>query len=338
MVLLYALGGGLGHLTRARCVIGALGLDGQVSILSASRYARDPRVTGGVPVIEVPRRLGRDRAGFRRWLAATLGEVAPDELIVDSFPGGILGELCGMRLPTLRHVSRRLRWEAYARRLTGPLPRFASAHVVEPLSARLAEVLAACSRRVEPLELPRGSAAPRGLIDGRHWLVVHSGPEAEVIELAEHAAELRAGSCPIAVVSPRRPSHLPVGCQWLDIYPVEPYLPHAERIVTAAGFNLMHETAPLRDRHTFIPFPRPLDDQFGRAAAAAAAIRAAVRSRCGHWSPAVLGSSALTSLRICLITGTACAYLITSRPVGARTCAHSRMRLRSSRASVASEL
>jgi hypothetical protein len=34
--------------------------------------------------------------------------------------------------------------------------------------------------------------------------------------------------------------------------------------VTAAGFNLMHETAHLRDRHTFVPFERALDDQFAR--------------------------------------------------------------------------
>ena len=93
-------------------------------LLTASRYARDPRVTGGLPVIDVPRRLGHDRAAFRRWLAGTLRELAPDELIVDSFPGGILGELCGLELPPARLIARRLRWPAYRGRLRAPLPRY----------------------------------------------------------------------------------------------------------------------------------------------------------------------------------------------------------------------
>ena len=53
-----------------------------------------------------------------------------------------------------------------------------------------------------------------------------------------------------------------------EIYPVEAHLAHAERIITGAGFNLMHEAAPFRDRHVFTPFPRVLDNQFARAAAA----------------------------------------------------------------------
>ena len=56
MILYYALGGGLGHLTRARKVLGAP--SATPSLLTASEHARDPRVTGGLPVIPVPRRLG----------------------------------------------------------------------------------------------------------------------------------------------------------------------------------------------------------------------------------------------------------------------------------------
>jgi hypothetical protein len=43
-------------------------------------------------------------------------------------------------------------------------------------------------------------------------------------------------------------------------------LPRASRIVTACGFNVMRQTEPYRDRHTFLPFPRRYDDQFTRAA------------------------------------------------------------------------
>jgi hypothetical protein len=88
MVLYYALGGGLGHLTRARRVLSALGLEGRAVLLTASRFARDQRVTGGLPVVWVPARLGHDRAAFRSWLGDALAALGPEELIVDSFPAG----------------------------------------------------------------------------------------------------------------------------------------------------------------------------------------------------------------------------------------------------------
>jgi hypothetical protein len=273
MVLLYALGGGLGHLTRARCVIGALGLDGEAAILSASRYARDPRVTGGVPVIEVPRRLGRDRAGFRRWMAATLREVAPHELIVDSFPGGILGELCGMELPPSRLVARHLRWPAYRGRLAGPVPHYDTAFVIEPLAAPHRDALDTIAQRLEPLALTPSAAQSAGptepLHAGPHVVVVHSGPADELEELIDLAHEHRpATSVAVLVVSPDRPSRLPAGTVWRNVYPIAPHLRHAELTVTAAGWGAMHDTAHVRDRHRFVPFPRPLDDQFARARAA----------------------------------------------------------------------
>jgi hypothetical protein len=56
------------------------------------------------------------------------------------------------------------------------------------------------------------------------------------------------------------------------VYPAAPHLPYAEQLVTAAGFNAMSETAALRERHRFFPFPRALDDQFARAALARSAI------------------------------------------------------------------
>src|SRR5947209_18093104 len=148
MVLYYALGGGLGHLTRARRLLSALGLADGAAVLTASEFSRDPRVVGELPVVEVPARLGRDRVAFRRWMSATLAALAPEELIVDSFPGGILGELCGMQLPPARYVTRRVRWSAYRRRLPTGLPRYELAHVLEPLEPAHATALEECARRV----------------------------------------------------------------------------------------------------------------------------------------------------------------------------------------------
>jgi hypothetical protein len=168
-----------------------------------------------------------------------------------------------MALPPARHVARRLRWTAYAERLDGPLPRYDVIYELEPPSQEHARALRGPIQR---LTLPVASpGAP--LVDGAHWLVVHSGPDDELDRLLAHAADAPR----IVVVSPRRPARLPERAQWRDVYPVAPHLPHAERIVTAAGFNLMQEAAHLRDRHTFVPFERALDDQFTRSGAERAA-------------------------------------------------------------------
>lgn len=288
MVLYYALGGGLGHLTRARRALDALGLRGDAVVLTASPYARDPRVTGGVPVIEVPRRLGHDRSAFRRWLGATIHDLAPDELIVDAFPAGILGELSGLALPPARLIARRLRWPAYRRRLAGPPPQYAVTHVVEPLSGAYGEVIRSLSDHVVPLPLaPPRPDADAPLHDGPHVAVVHSGPPEELSELVELAHELRPDPhARVVVVSPRRPPRLHGSTVWSDIYPVAPHLGHAEVIVTAAGWGAMHDTEHVRDRHRFVPFPRALDDQFARARLA----RLAHRMRL----PAALATAAAT--------------------------------------------
>jgi hypothetical protein len=247
VILYYALGGGLGHLTRARKVLNALGLLDTAVLLTASRFARDPRVTGGLPVLPVPRGLGHDREAFRAWLEPVLREA--DELIVDSFPAGILGELSGMALPPARHVARRLRWDAYLERVDGPLPDYDVVYEVEPITHALRGL-------AQPLALPR-SPVGEPLVDEPHWLVVHSGPQPEI-----EALVARAEGAPRLVV---------VGPGHRDVYPVAPHLAHAERIVTAAGFNAVHEAAPWRERHTVVPFGRALDDQFARAAAYASA-------------------------------------------------------------------
>jgi hypothetical protein len=267
----YAFGGGLGHLTRARHVLAALGHGDRATLLTTSPFAADARVTGGLPVITAPRHLEGDPPALRRWLADTFAALEPSELIVDSFPGGIVGELCGLQLPPARHVARRLQWPVYSRRLSGPLPRYETTHILEPLAPDHAAALARSSRSITDLELAVHTGHEMALTDRPHWLVVHGGPDPEVVELLRYAADMRSmehADPEIFAVTPRPPSWLPTEAQWRNVYPVTPYLGRAARVITAAGFNLMRELAPLRDRQRFMPFPRALDDQFHRAAAA----------------------------------------------------------------------
>ncbi|QXJ24156.1 hypothetical protein AGRA3207_005421 [Actinomadura graeca] len=252
MIVCYAHGDGLGHLTRLRAVRHTLAWDDEVTVVTRSPHARDPRIAGG-------------------WrIAASLDGLAADDLVVDAFPAGLQGEL--RRLPDgvrVTHLARRLRWDAYRPLLPAAPPRFGRTYVLEPLEPAHEEYLRAVSDEVAPLRLADPPAEPLD-VDG--WLIVHGGPAAEILELVAYArdmAALEGVRPPMALVSPRRPDGLPADVAHLDAYPACPPGPRVERIVTAAGFNAVRQFAPWRDRHRMLPFPRSLDDQFARAAHAA---------------------------------------------------------------------
>ena len=284
MILYYALGGGLGHLTRGRRVLETLGLV-EASLVTASAHASDPRVTGGFPVIRVPTNLERDVEAHRSWLRG----LPCDRLIVDTFPCGIQGELSGLDVP-MDLVARRLRWDEYRRAVPAPLPRFETVWCVEELEPEQATAVSErcdiwsamaldtafgppASRRLTRGRLARAPARqpprPRRFAGLDFWLIVHSGPEEEVRELVAYAEELRrvAATQPDRVlVATRSAFALPPGFEAIDAYPVEHLFPAATRIISAAGFNVMLETEPWRDKHDVVPFARTFDDQFWRAA------------------------------------------------------------------------
>jgi hypothetical protein len=97
---------------------------------------------------------------------------------------------------------------------------------------------------------------------------VHSGPEEEVRELVAYAEELlRVSEQPERVLLATRCTiPLPPRFETIDAYPVAHLFPRAQKIISAAGFNVMQETEPWRDKHHAIPFARRFDDQYARAA------------------------------------------------------------------------
>lgn len=266
MIVCYANGGGLGHLTRIRAYLHTMARDEPVTILTGSPFAADPRVTGGHPVRSAPG--GLDRDGLSRWIAAALAELAPAELVVDAFPAGLSGELTELPAGTrVVHLARLLRWDVYAELLPPDPPRFAQTYLVEPVSAEHEAYLHSVSGAVTPLELVEPPAPESAAVDG--WLIVHSGPEPETVELVEYAREMAGleGVRPrLTLVSPWRPDGLPPGVAHRDVYPAWPLFPSAERIITAAGCNVVRQLARWPERHRMMPFPRRFDDQFARAA------------------------------------------------------------------------
>lgn len=280
MILYYAMGGGLGHLVRARAVLHSLGLEGDAAILTASPFARDRRVVGEVPVHIAPSRP-HEIGPFKSWVAQTLRRLAPDEIFIDTFPGGLVGELVDMAEiagARLTYVARLLRSAAYFDLYRDALAmRFAGAYLVEPLSAdHEAGLRRMIEGEIRALDLRDPALASAGALPAlpeSFWLVVHSGPGNEVAELLAYARDLQRmenRTDPIVVVSPGAAIDLDLldlgGALHVDVYPATRLFARAARIVSGCGFNIMRQTLPHRDRHSYLPLPRRFDDQFARAA------------------------------------------------------------------------
>lgn len=264
MILYYALGGGLGHLTRGRRVLEALDLTTVAVFVTASSYARDSRVTGGIPVIEVPPQLEHDRDAHHLWLRDLTRDA--ERIIVDTFPCGIQGEVHGLDVP-IDLVARLLRWDQYRIAVPTALPQFETVWRIEDLAPDHVAALEANCRHFMPLDLAPASTPITAVED--YWVIVHSGPEDEVRELVQYANELRnvAANPPAQVlVVSRCTISLPEGFIAQDIYPAAQLFPAASRIISAAGFNVMLETEAWRAKHDVVPFARKFDDQYLRAA------------------------------------------------------------------------
>lgn len=242
MILYYAVGGGLGHLTRGLRVIEKLGLTDAI-IATASPHAE--RVCGAVPFIRVPRDLEHDVDAHRAWVRA----LGASRIIADTFPGGIQGELCGLDVP-IDWVARLLRWDAYRAAVPYALPEIQTTYVVEDRQD--------CLSSTAVVQLDLSLPVVPEVEEQPYWVIVHSGPEEEVRELVAYADELRA-------LAEKKPERVIVASH-CDLWPAAALFPAAAKIITAAGFNVMLETEQWRAKHVVVPFARRFDDQFARAA------------------------------------------------------------------------
>ena len=271
MIVAYAFGGGLGHLTRVRSALHTLGRTGPVTYLTSSPFAADRRVVGEADVRLVPAHLAADPAALRAFIRAQLHDLEPAEVVVDAFPFGIAGELDASVAPTgtrVTHLARLLRWDHYTAVARPPASalRFDRTLVVEPLGAAHGAALSELSVETSTLALidpdPQDPAPP---VAPGAWLVVHAGAIDEVRDLLAYARDQAAAeSCRPEIVlvgAPAPVDELPV----IDAYPAWPLFAAAGRVFTAAGFNAMRQLAPHRDRHRILPFARRFDDQFERA-------------------------------------------------------------------------
>lgn len=222
MIIYYAAGGGLGHLTRARACLHTLGLKDSVALLTASPFAADKRVVGDSEIIEIPQSFSSDLQNYKVWLQEIFVQYQPTEIYMDTFPAGILGEFCDFEFPVNTNViylARLLKWEQYSRQLHGSTPEFALTYLLEPLTPDHEAWLQNQTDEIRPLLLQypphdlndemkkaavaimRSSVAellvrhPQSInqspvVRRPLWLIVHSGSSAETAELVAYAAEM----------------------------------------------------------------------------------------------------------------------------------------------------
>ncbi|WP_375742824.1 hypothetical protein NR800_29215 [Corallococcus interemptor] len=250
---LYALGGGLGHLTRAAALARAAVARGHaVDLLTNSPFAPglplESWLGAGATVHRVDARL--DKAATVAAVGAWLAESAPDVLVVDTFPRGLAGELVAL-LPTVRAP------RVLVHRDLNPVyvERFDVARAVDafdllvvpgedapfmhhPRAVRTAPWLLldadACLSQEEArrrLGLDDGDSRPLVAVMG-------CGRPEEVVEAGETVARLRASLTPHAAVLWLVPTPHEGG---LTVWPALEVLRGVDVLVGAGGYNAVQE-------------------------------------------------------------------------------------------------
>jgi Glycosyltransferase family 28 C-terminal domain len=100
--LIYALGGGWGHLTRALSLGRIATIERNVKIITNSPYANEIDDEGCF-IYLIPENTGASQTGLQ--VREILSNTAYDRLIIDTFPRGLGGELADI-LPKLDHIPR----------------------------------------------------------------------------------------------------------------------------------------------------------------------------------------------------------------------------------------
>lgn len=272
-ILYYGFGGGLGHITRFMAFCHTLNIK-PILMTALKDVVAGKLETLAEEVLLLPENCVSNKNNFRKWFHEKLTNVQPERIFIDAFPGGILGELCDfpeLNELKIEYISRILNLKAYKKRLNGKLPRISKIWQVEPLGDEqlvwqktLAAVNNAEIERLD-LEYPSSDADAHIELPDHCWLIVHSGSAEELLELWEYANETAmlegAHPCFAVVGQCARPEFLPPEVPYYSVYPVTSLLEKAEKVVSAAGFNIMRQMRNMKEKHLVLPFKRALDEQ-----------------------------------------------------------------------------
>ncbi|VAW69426.1 hypothetical protein MNBD_GAMMA10-2354, partial [hydrothermal vent metagenome] len=103
MLVYYSVGGGLGHLARAKKIISHLKLNSPILLVSASQQFDYVGFPDNVSYQKLADELSSNINELQNYLQQLILSIKPKKIIIDSFPCGIRGEL--NRLPALENIS-----------------------------------------------------------------------------------------------------------------------------------------------------------------------------------------------------------------------------------------
>lgn len=252
-IVIYALGGGWGHLTRASALTHALGGRARVRILANSPYLSI--VQTAMPELEIV------AVSTREEVISVLAGEDFDVLVVDTFPRGLGGELAPVlpslcALKVLIHRDLNLEYVAWANLRAFVAPHYDA--VLRPgEDGPLADLPQ--SRSTAPW-LIRAPAATGPGVD----VVICAGGYAPEISWYGQVAALLARRVTLRCLAAELPPGCPPEC-WIRHWPSIDWTAHAGAVVAGAGYNTVHEcrafSVPLIAR----PWPRKYDLQRERA-------------------------------------------------------------------------
>ncbi|MCR9197769.1 MAG: hypothetical protein NXI04_03900 [Planctomycetaceae bacterium] len=259
---IYALGGGLGHLTRAMAVARAAvqsarrhGRPLQIDVLTNSPFAQ--LVCRFVAESAIRIRVLPAHADKRQTVSAVhdwLQTTDATTLIVDTFPRGLGGELADLlpRLPVRKVLVQRAMNADYAGRSTvvSAVARYDHVFVPGEPFPQMSECAVLCLpwvvRDFDELLSPAAAADVLGADDGPVVVFVGCGTTAEVSELRGWARNMadqlgeQAHVCLLdaaAEVSRQEETGLQVICHW----PLLELLPGVDVMIAGGGYNCVHE-------------------------------------------------------------------------------------------------
>ncbi|HPC39344.1 MAG TPA: hypothetical protein PLM53_10815 [Spirochaetota bacterium] len=269
-ILYYAMGGGLGHLTRTLAIADEMGpRSSSLRILCSSNFSPMVLASTGHAIDHVTGDTLASRESYYGFLSDYIERHQFSLIILDTFPFGIVGEWLTLApdIPRLL-VARSLKWDRYTDVVNTKETRsgrhFPSCSlVIEPLDNDYETVLrdnSSAANLHEPILRRRshhpGSDPSTGLLN--RCAVVHSGNENERNSLLDYAAGLfreRDMSVPIDTVFPDQ-----------QVYPADGLVSSYRYIVSAAGYNMaaLASQAGPHCQHYLFPFTRKYDDQHAR--------------------------------------------------------------------------
>lgn len=276
--LIYALGGGWGHLTRALSLGRIAATQRKVRIITNSPYAQ--QIDNENCLVQwIPENAGFSATCLQ--VQAILRQTAYDRLIIDTFPRGLGGELNDI-IPQLHHIPRILIHRDINPRyiITKQLRSFVIANFDAVIVPGEGEDLPLCDLPNVQHTAPWLIRNPWELSDRimmrshilkvdqsiKTILICASGNTSELSLFGQLALQLhqKFPECAVRILAATCPETCPAGL-WVSHHPGIECLAAADIVVGGAGYNTVYECAAVGVPLVALAFPRLYDRQKKRA-------------------------------------------------------------------------